>query len=176
MAAKKLFYKIGEACKKVDVQPYVLRYWETEFELLSPDKSKSGQRVYTEQDLAIVRRIKELLYDEGYTTVGAKKKLEAEMADPDSPLGGGEASNAGSGSRKQKRAKAEPPPTEDSDAKGSSGNGAAERDSDDDGAATSTASEGSSGTAPKADERALRQGVEAALEQARDLLKLLRSR
>lgn len=79
--AKKLFYKIGEACKKVDVQPYVLRYWETEFDLLSPDKSKSGQRVYTEDDLAIIRRIKELLYDEGYTTVGAKKKLQAELAE-----------------------------------------------------------------------------------------------
>jgi len=78
--AKKLFYKIGEACKKVDVQPYVLRYWETEFDLLSPDKSKSGQRVYTEGDLAIIRRIKELLYEEGYTTVGAKKKLQAELA------------------------------------------------------------------------------------------------
>lgn len=77
--AKKLFYKIGEACKKVDVQPYVLRYWETEFDLLSPDKSKSGQRVYTNDDLAIIRRIKELLYDEGYTTVGAKKKLQAEL-------------------------------------------------------------------------------------------------
>ena len=84
--AKKLFYKIGEACKQVDVQPYVLRYWETEFELLSPDKSKSGQRVYSEDDLAIIRRIKELLYDEGYTTVGAKKKLQAELEEGDGKL------------------------------------------------------------------------------------------
>ena len=79
MAAKKLFYKIGEACKILEIQPYVLRYWETEFPFLSPNKSKSGQRVYSDRELDIIRRIKELLYDEGYTIAGAKKKLEAEM-------------------------------------------------------------------------------------------------
>jgi DNA-binding transcriptional MerR regulator len=77
--AKKLYFKIGEACKELDIQPYVLRYWETEFPALSPDKSKSGQRVYSRQDLGIIRRIKELLYDEGYTIAGAKKKLESEL-------------------------------------------------------------------------------------------------
>ncbi len=77
--AKKLYFKIGEACKRLDIQPYVLRYWETEFPALSPDKSKSGQRVYSREDLAIIRRIKELLYDEGYTIAGAKKKLEGEL-------------------------------------------------------------------------------------------------
>ena len=56
--AKKLYFKIGEACKELDIQPYVLRYWETEFPALSPDKSKSGQRVYSRQDLGIIRRIK----------------------------------------------------------------------------------------------------------------------
>ena len=76
--AKKLYYKIGEACKSLDIQPYVLRYWETEFAALKPNKSKSGQRVYSEQDLAVIRRIKELLYDEGYTIAGAKKKLDGE--------------------------------------------------------------------------------------------------
>jgi DNA-binding transcriptional MerR regulator len=79
---KKLYYKIGEACKALDIQPYVLRYWETEFAILSPSKSKSGQRVYTERELEVIRRIKELLYDEGYTIAGAKKKLEAEMSSP----------------------------------------------------------------------------------------------
>lgn len=74
--AKRLYYKIGEACKRLDIQPYVLRYWETEFPLLSPDKSTSGQRVYSEQDLKVIQRIKELLYEEGYTIAGAKKKLE----------------------------------------------------------------------------------------------------
>jgi DNA-binding transcriptional MerR regulator len=76
---KKLYYKIGEACRAIDVQPYVLRYWETEFPFLSPDKSRSGQRVYTSEELDIIRRIKELLYEEGYTIAGAKKKLEAEL-------------------------------------------------------------------------------------------------
>ncbi len=76
--AKKLYYKIGEACKRLDIQPYVLRYWETEFPMLRPDKSSSGQRVYSEKDLATIRRIKELLYDEGYTIAGAKKKLDGE--------------------------------------------------------------------------------------------------
>ena len=77
---KQLYYKIGEACKLLDIQPYVLRYWETEFPDLSPDKSKSGQRVYAEKEIELIRRIKELLYDEGFTIAGAKKKLEAELA------------------------------------------------------------------------------------------------
>src|SRR5438270_5589625 len=77
---KRLYYKIGEACKALDIQPYVLRYWETEFPALSPSKSRSGQRVYSEKELEIIRRIKQLLYDEGYTIAGAKKKLEGELA------------------------------------------------------------------------------------------------
>src|SRR5215207_7943434 len=77
---KRLYYKIGEACKALEIQPYVLRYWETEFPALSPNKSRSGQRVYSEKELGIIRRIKELLYEEGYTIAGAKKKLEAELA------------------------------------------------------------------------------------------------
>lgn len=78
--AKKLYYKIGEACKLLDIQAYVLRYWETEFPFLKPDKSRSGQRVYGQQELEVIRRIKALLYEEGYTIAGAKKKLEAELA------------------------------------------------------------------------------------------------
>jgi DNA-binding transcriptional MerR regulator len=77
---KRLYYKIGEACKVLGIQPYVLRYWETEFPALTPSKSRSGQRVYSEKELEIIRRIKELLYDEGYTIAGAKKKLEVELA------------------------------------------------------------------------------------------------
>jgi DNA-binding transcriptional MerR regulator len=77
---KRLYYKIGEACKALGIQPYVLRYWETEFPALSPSKSRSGQRVYSEKELEIIRRIKQLLYDEGYTIAGAKKKLEGELA------------------------------------------------------------------------------------------------
>ncbi len=76
---KQLYYKIGEACKLLDIQPYVLRYWETEFPELSPSKSRSGQRVYGAKELELIRRIKELLYDEGFTIAGAKKRLEAEL-------------------------------------------------------------------------------------------------
>ena len=89
----KIYYKIGEACRVLDIQPYVLRYWETEFPSLAPSKSRSGQRVYTERELAVIRRIKELLYDEGYTIAGAKKRLEAELEGDGEP-GGEEAVEA----------------------------------------------------------------------------------
>ena len=86
MSPKKGF-KIGEVCKLLDIQPYVLRYWETEFVALHPAKSQSGQRVYAEAEVAVIRRIKELLYDEGYTIAGAKKKLESRDTEL---VGGGE--------------------------------------------------------------------------------------
>ena len=79
MATRKLFYKIGEACKILEIEPYVLRFWETEFPFLAPQKSKSGQRVYQEADLDLIRDIKTLLYDDGYTIAGAKKKIEARL-------------------------------------------------------------------------------------------------
>ena len=69
-------YKIGEVCKLADVQPYVLRYWETEFPQLAPNKSGGGQRLYTRREIDTVLRIKELLYRDGFTIAGAKKKLE----------------------------------------------------------------------------------------------------
>src|SRR6059058_3213092 len=75
-------YKIGEVCKLADVQPYVLRYWETEFPPLAPNKSGGGQRLYTRHEIDIILRIKQLLYSEGFTIAGAKKKLEAELAEP----------------------------------------------------------------------------------------------
>jgi DNA-binding transcriptional MerR regulator len=75
-------YKIGEVCKLADLQPYVLRYWETEFPQLSPNKSGGGQRLYTKRELDIILRIKELLYRDGFTIAGAKKKLEVDDAAP----------------------------------------------------------------------------------------------
>ena len=75
-------YKIGEVCRMADVQPYVLRYWETEFPPLAPNKSGGGQRLYTQHEIDIILRIKQLLYSEGFTIAGAKKKLEAELAAP----------------------------------------------------------------------------------------------
>src|SRR5262249_58818952 len=76
----KLFFKIGEVCEITDTQPYVLRYWESEFPSLAPAKNSSGQRIYRRRDIETVLRIKQLLYEEGFTIAGAKKKLEAEMA------------------------------------------------------------------------------------------------
>jgi DNA-binding transcriptional MerR regulator len=75
-------YKIGEVCKMAEVQPYVLRYWETEFPPLAPNKSGGGQRLYTRREIDIILRIKQLLYSEGFTIAGAKKKLDLEMSAP----------------------------------------------------------------------------------------------
>ena len=82
MAAEKELYKIGEVCRMADVQPYVLRYWETEFPPLAPNKSGGGQRLYTRREIDIILRIKQLLYSEGFTIAGAKKKLEVELTEP----------------------------------------------------------------------------------------------
>ena len=76
-------YKIGEVCKLADVQPYVLRYWETEFPQLAPNKSGGGQRLYTRREIDTILRIKELLYREGFTIAGAKKKLEEDGGAPE---------------------------------------------------------------------------------------------
>jgi len=83
--SEKELYKIGEVCRLADVQPYVLRYWETEFPPLAPNKSGGGQRLYTRREIDIILRIKQLLYSEGFTIAGAKKKLEMEMAAPPVP-------------------------------------------------------------------------------------------
>jgi DNA-binding transcriptional MerR regulator len=77
----KLFFRIGEVCELTDTQPYVLRYWESEFPSLAPAKNNSGQRIYRRRDIETIFRIKTLLYEEGFTIAGAKKKLELEMKD-----------------------------------------------------------------------------------------------
>ena len=79
-------YKIGEVCKLADVQPYVLRYWETEFPQLAPNKSGGGQRMYTQREIDTILRIKELLYRDGFTIAGAKKKLEEPVEAPPAPI------------------------------------------------------------------------------------------
>jgi len=78
---EKIFFKIGEVCDLVGVQAHVLRYWETEFPMLSPQKNRSGQRSYRRRDVEIALRVKELLYDDLYTIAGAKKKLQIELRD-----------------------------------------------------------------------------------------------
>jgi len=72
---EKIFYKIGEVSLITGLEPYVLRYWETEFPVLRPRKSRGGQRVYRRKDLENILRIKQMLYSEGYTISGARKAL-----------------------------------------------------------------------------------------------------
>jgi DNA-binding transcriptional MerR regulator len=74
-------YRPAEACRIAEVAPYVLRYWETEFPALSEGKDRGAAKLYTARDVKIISRIRELLYDEGFTVAGAKKRLEAEIAE-----------------------------------------------------------------------------------------------
>ncbi|WP_081859191.1 MerR family transcriptional regulator [Desulfohalovibrio reitneri] len=69
-------YKIGQAAELLGVKPYVLRFWESEFPQIQPRRSSTGQRVYDDDSLHVVRRVKYLLYDEGLTIEGARKRLE----------------------------------------------------------------------------------------------------
>ncbi|HEY6012302.1 MAG TPA: MerR family transcriptional regulator [Nitrospirota bacterium] len=71
----KLFYRIGEVSRLTGLEPYVLRYWETEFPQIKPDKGKSKQRLYRQKDLDSILQIKQMLYKDGYTIAGARKKL-----------------------------------------------------------------------------------------------------
>jgi DNA-binding transcriptional MerR regulator len=73
-------YRASEVCQLTDTQPYVLRFWESEFPQLSPDKNPGGQAVYRRADVDVVMRIKQLLYAEEYTIEGARKRLEQEMS------------------------------------------------------------------------------------------------
>ena len=74
----KLFYKISEASKVTGLEAYVLRYWETEFPEIAPRKSKGGQRVYEQKDIDRILKIKKMLYEEGLTIAGARKRLGEE--------------------------------------------------------------------------------------------------
>ncbi len=97
----KPFYKIGEVCQYTDTQPYVLRFWESEFPRLAPQKSRSGQRMYTRRDIDLVLRIKELLYEEEFTIAGARKKMEQEES--------GESGDAPAPERERPAPEAAPP-------------------------------------------------------------------
>ncbi len=72
----KIYFKIGEVSEIVGVEPYVLRYWETEFDLLRPSKAPSRHRLYKKKDVELLLDIKRLLYTEGFTIEGARKKLK----------------------------------------------------------------------------------------------------
>ena len=73
----KLFYRIGEVSRLSGLEAYVLRYWESEFPQLKPNKGRSGQRLYSKKDLDTVLHIKQLLYKDGYTISGARKKMNS---------------------------------------------------------------------------------------------------
>ncbi len=78
----KLYFKIGEVSDLLGVEPYVLRYWETEFAVLSPKKSGTGHRLYRRKDVELLLRIKHLLYEKKFTIEGARQSLHAESRAP----------------------------------------------------------------------------------------------
>ena len=76
----KLYYKIGEVAKFTGIKTHVLRYWETEFSAIRPNKSRSNQRLYRRQDVDLILYLKDLLYNQGFTIAGARKKLREKPA------------------------------------------------------------------------------------------------
>ena len=76
----KKYFRIGEVAEIAELESYVLRFWESEFPSLKPDKSKSNQRMYSQGDVGLVLRIRDLLYEQGFTIEGARKQLKARKA------------------------------------------------------------------------------------------------
>ncbi len=74
--AKKAYYSIGEVCDLTGLKPHVLRYWETQFEVLSPTKNRAGNRVYRPKEIELILLVKHLLYEEKYTIEGARRRLQ----------------------------------------------------------------------------------------------------
>jgi len=91
---EKDFYRIGEVSRLTNLKPFVLRYWETEFPMLEPVKSPSGHRLYRQEDVEMVLRIKRLLYDEGFTIAGARRHLREQNGGGESEATGGAASGS----------------------------------------------------------------------------------
>ena len=84
----KLYFRIGEVAGLLGVEPYVLRYWETEFPTLAPKKSGTGHRLYRRKDVELLLKIKQLLYEQRYTIEGARQTLQNELKSRKSALGG----------------------------------------------------------------------------------------
>ena len=76
----RLFFRIGDVAKLLELPPYVLRFWETEFPALAPKKGSNGQRVYRRKEVELAVRIKALLYEEGFTIAGARQQLKDESS------------------------------------------------------------------------------------------------
>jgi DNA-binding transcriptional MerR regulator len=83
---EKRYFRIGEVSRIIGVEPYVLRYWESEFPQVRPKRADSNQRTYQKNDLEIILEIKRLLYDEKMTIEGARKKLDQKLSKRDSPV------------------------------------------------------------------------------------------
>ena len=75
ISSERLYYRIGEVCRITGLKPHVLRYWESEFRVIRPHKAGSLQRLYRKKDLDLILKIKKLLYEEGFTIAGARKKI-----------------------------------------------------------------------------------------------------
>ncbi len=75
ISSQRLYYRIGEVSRITGLKPHVLRYWESEFKVIKPYKAGSLQRLYRRKDLEIIQKIKHLLYEEGFTIAGAKRKI-----------------------------------------------------------------------------------------------------
>ena len=73
--AKKVYYSIGEVCDLTGLKPHVLRYWESQFDVLNPSKNRAGNRVYRAKEIEVVLLVKHLLYEEKYTIEGANQRL-----------------------------------------------------------------------------------------------------
>jgi DNA-binding transcriptional MerR regulator len=87
-ATEEGLYRIGDVSRMTDVKPFVLRYWETEFPMLEPVKSARGHRLYREEDVDLVLKIKRLLYDEGFTIAGARRHLREQSGTGDEDANG----------------------------------------------------------------------------------------
>src|SRR5437879_440876 len=96
IATEQRLYRIGEVSRLTELKPFVLRYWESEFPMLEPVKSANGHRMYRQDDVDLVFKIKRLLYDEGFTIAGARRFLRGHEGNWDAESAG--ASNAGEGS------------------------------------------------------------------------------
>lgn len=90
----KLYYRIGEVAGIVGVEPHVLRYWETEFRSIRPQKSAKGQRVYSRRDVETLLKVKELLYSHRFTIAGARRKLREGGIEPPPPDAGASSEEA----------------------------------------------------------------------------------
>ncbi len=106
------FFKLNEVCKLANVQPYMLRYWGTEFQRLEASRSGTGQRLYGREQVILILEIRRLLFDEGMTIAGARKKVLALQGEGALPEPGPPVSKKGkrAGKAKSSRKKAAPPP------------------------------------------------------------------